>query len=87
MRSASWSSAITPNPTGSTRFVLVSNSTTAGTGAPPSPSGDAGFPAALAEGQQDRGIGDPGTIVDESNSGGVAVLLDGCGDAVGTATA
>ena len=49
--------------------------------------GDAGLPAALAEGQQDRRIGDPGAIVDESNAGGVAVLLDGCGDAVGTATA
>ena len=49
--------------------------------------GDAGFPAALAEGQQDRRIGDPGAIVDESNAGGVAILLDGCGDAVGAATA
>ena len=49
--------------------------------------GDAGFPVALAEGKQDRRIGDPGAIVDESNAGGVAILLDGCGDAVGTATA
>ena len=49
--------------------------------------GDAGLPIALAEGQQDRRIGDPGAIVDESNAGGVAILLDGCGDAVGAATA
>ena len=49
--------------------------------------GDAGLPAALAEGQQDGGIGDPGAIVDESNAGGVAILLDGHGDAVGAATA
>ena len=49
--------------------------------------GDAGLPAALAEGQQDCGIGDPGAVVDEGNAGGVAILLDGCGDAVGTATA
>ena len=49
--------------------------------------GDTGLPVALAEGQQDRRIGDPGAIVDESNAGGVAILLDGCGDAVGTATA
>ena len=49
--------------------------------------GDAGLPVALAEGQQDRRIGDPGAIVDESNAGGIAILLDGCGDAVGTASA
>ena len=49
--------------------------------------GDAGLPAALAEGQQDRRIGDPGAIVDESNAGGVAILLDGRGNAVGAATA
>ena len=49
--------------------------------------GDAGLPAALAEGQQDRRIGDPGAIVGEGNAGGIAILLDGCGDAVGAATA
>ena len=49
--------------------------------------GDAGLPAALAEGQQDRRIGDPGAIVDESNAGSIAILLDGRGDAVGAATA
>ena len=49
--------------------------------------GDAGLPIALAEGQQDGGIGDPGAVVSEGNAGGVAILLDGCGDAVGTATA
>ena len=49
--------------------------------------GDAGLPIALAEGQQDRGIGDPVAVVDEGNAGGIAILLDGCGDAVGAATA
>ena len=49
--------------------------------------GDAGLPGALAEGQQDRGIGDPGAVVGEGNAGGISVLLDGCGDAVGAATA
>ena len=49
--------------------------------------GDAGLPAALAEGQQDGGIGDPGAIVGESNAGGISVLLDGRGNAVGAATA
>ena len=49
--------------------------------------GDAGLPVALAEGQQDRRIGDPGAIVDESNAGSISVLLDGRGDAVGAATA
>ena len=49
--------------------------------------GDSGLPAALAEGQQDGGIGDPGAIVDESNAGGIAVLLDGRGDAVGATAA
>ena len=49
--------------------------------------GDAGLPAALAEGQQDRRIGDPGAIVDESNAGSFSVLLDGCGNARGAATA
>ena len=49
--------------------------------------GDAGLPVALAEGQQDRGIGDPGAIVGEGNAGDIAILLDGHGDAVGTATA
>ena len=49
--------------------------------------GDAGLPIALAEGQQDRRIGDPGAIVGEDNAGGVAVLLDGRGNAVGAATA
>ena len=49
--------------------------------------GDAGLPIALAEGQQDAGIGDPGAIVDESNAGAIAILLDGCGNAVGAATA
>ena len=49
--------------------------------------GDAVLPAALAEGQQDGRIGDPGAIVDESNAGGVAILLDGRGNAVGPATA
>ena len=49
--------------------------------------GDAGLPAALAEGQQDGGIGDPGAIVDESNVGSIAILLDGRGNACGAATA
>ena len=49
--------------------------------------GNAGLPAALAEGQQDGGIGDPGAVVGEGNAGSVAVLLDGCGNAVGAATA
>ena len=49
--------------------------------------GDAGLPAALAEGQQDCGIGDPVAVVGEGNAGGVAVLLDGCGNPVGAATA
>ena len=48
--------------------------------------GDAGLPIALAEGQQDGGIGDPVAVVGEGNAGGIAVLLDGCGDAVGAAT-
>ena len=33
--------------------------------------GDAGLPAALAEGQQDRRIGDPGAIVGDGDAGGV----------------
>ena len=49
--------------------------------------GDAGLPAALAEGQQDRRIGDPGAVVDEGNAGAIAILLDGRGNAVGAATA
>ena len=49
--------------------------------------GDPGLPVALAEGQQDGGIGDPRAIVGEGNAGGIAVLLDGRGDAVGTSTA
>ena len=49
--------------------------------------GDAVLPGALAEGQQDGGIGDPGAVVGEGNAGGIAILLDGCGDAVGAATA
>ena len=49
--------------------------------------GDAGLPGALAEGQQDRRIGDPGAVVGEDNAGTIAVLLDGRGDAVGAATA
>ena len=48
--------------------------------------GNAGLPIALAEGQQDGGIGDPGAVVGEGNAGGIAVLLDGCGDAIGAAT-
>ena len=49
--------------------------------------GDAGLPVALAEGQQDCGIGDPLAVVGEGNAGDIAILLDGCGDAVGAATA
>ena len=49
--------------------------------------GDAGLPVALAEGQQDCGIGDPGAVIGEGNAGGISVLLDGCGNAVGPATA
>ena len=49
--------------------------------------GDAGLPVALAEGQQDCGIGNPGAVVGEGNAGAIAILLDGCGDAVGPATA
>ena len=49
--------------------------------------GDAGLPVALAEGQQDGGIGDPLAVVGEGNAGGIAILLDGCGNAVGSATA
>ena len=49
--------------------------------------GDAGLPVALAEGQQDGGIGDPHAVVGEGNAGDIAVLLDGRGDAVGPATA
>ena len=49
--------------------------------------GNAGLPVALAEGQQDRRIGDPGAIVDESNAGSISVLLDGRGNARGAATA
>ena len=49
--------------------------------------GDAGLPVALAEGQQDGGIGDPGAVVGEGNAGGIAILLDGRGNAVGAATA
>ena len=49
--------------------------------------GDAGLPIALAEGQQDSGIGDPRAVVDEGNAGAIAILLDGCGNAVGTAAA
>ena len=49
--------------------------------------GDTGFPVALAEGQQDGGIGDPHAVIGEGNAGGISVLLDGCGNAVGAATA
>ena len=44
--------------------------------------GDAGLPVALAEGQQDGGIGDPLAVVGEGNAGDIAILLDGRGDAV-----
>ena len=49
--------------------------------------GDAVLPGALAEGQQDGGIGNPHAVVDEGNAGGISALLDGCGNAVGAATA
>ena len=49
--------------------------------------GDAGLPVALAEGQQDHGIGDPRAVVGEGNAGAIAVLLDGRGNAGGAATA
>ena len=49
--------------------------------------GDAGLPVALAEGQQDCGIGDPGAVVGEGNAGTIAILLDGRGEAVGPAAA
>ena len=49
--------------------------------------GDASVPVALAEGQQDCGIGDPVAVVDEGNAGAIAMLLDGHGDACGAATA
>ena len=49
--------------------------------------GNAGLPAALAEGQQDGGIGDPLAVVGEGNAGDIAILLDGCGNVVGPATA
>ena len=45
------------------------------------------FQLLSAEGQQDGGIGDPVAVVDEGNAGGIAILLDGRGDAVGAATA
>ena len=38
--------------------------------------GDAGLPVALAEGQQDRRIGDPVAVVGEGNAGGISVLLE-----------
>ena len=49
--------------------------------------GDAVLPVALAEGQQDCGIGNPLAVVGEGNAGGIAILLDGRGNAVGSATA
>ena len=49
--------------------------------------GDAVLPAALAEGQQDGGIGNPHAVIGQGNAGGISVLLDGCGNAVGAATA
>ena len=49
--------------------------------------GDAGLPVALAEGQKNGGIGDPVAVVGEGNAGAIAILLDGCGNAVGAATA
>ena len=49
--------------------------------------GDAVLPGALAEGQQDCGIGDPHAVIGQGNAGGISVLLDGCGNAVGAATA
>ena len=45
--------------------------------------GDTGFPVALAEGQQDCGIGDPCAVVGEGDAGAIAILLDGRGNAVG----
>ena len=47
--------------------------------------GDVGLPVALAEGQQDGGIGDPLAVVGEGNAGDIAILLDGRGNAVGAA--
>ena len=49
--------------------------------------GDAGLPVALAEGQQDGGIGYPRAVVAKCDAGGTAILLDGRGNAVGPATA
>ena len=49
--------------------------------------GDAGLPIALAESQKNGGIVDPRAVVGEGNAGGISVLLDGCGNAVGAATA
>ena len=49
--------------------------------------GDAGLPIALAEGQQNGGIGDPRTVVGEGNAGAIAILLDGRCNAVGAAAA
>ncbi len=49
--------------------------------------GDAGFPVAFAEGQQDGGIGNPGAVVGEGDAGEIVVLFNGCGNAVGPATA
>ena len=49
--------------------------------------GDAVLPVALAEGQQDCGIGDPHAVIGEGNAGDIAILFDGRGDAVGAATA
>ena len=48
--------------------------------------GDAGLPVALAEGQQDRGIGDPVAVVSDGNASAIAILLNGRGDAVGATT-
>ena len=42
--------------------------------------GDAGLPIALAEGQQDGGIGDSVAVVGEGNAGAIAILLNGCGN-------
>ena len=49
--------------------------------------GDAVLPGALAEGQQDGGIGNPHAVIGQGNAGGISVLLDGRGNAVGAATA
>ena len=49
--------------------------------------GDAVLPGALTEGQQDGGISDPRAVIGEGNAGAIAILLDGCGNAVGPATA